>query len=294
MWQFADEANLPRVIFVSKLDRDNADFARAMESLTETFGRKCVAVQVPIGSEQSFSGSVNLLDADADVPDELADAVEEARELLTEAVAETDDDLTMKYLEGEEITPDEMRAGLKAGIASGDIVPVFAGNSLAQLGTAELMDALLDFMPSPAEVGSVVATIPGADDEIELECDGTGPLAALVFKTAADPFVGKLSYFRVYSGTFASDSQIWNANASEGERVGQVFVLTGKTQDATGRTGGRRHRRGVQAQLDAHRPHAHLARAAPYAARPQLPGAGLPHGGVPQVQGGRGQDDELA
>ena len=233
MWQFAEDADLPRVIFVSKLDRDNADFGRVMESLTETFGRKCVAVQVPIGAEDSFSGSVNLLDADANVPAELADAVEEARELLTEAVAETDDDLTMKYLEGEEITPEEMRAGLKAGVASGDVVPVFAGNSPAQLGAAELMDALLDLMPSPAEADSVVGTIPGADDEIELACDDSGPLAALVFKTAADPFVGKLSYFRVYSGTFTSDSQLWNSNDAEGERVGQVFVLTGKNQDAT-------------------------------------------------------------
>ena len=234
MWQYADDADLPRVIFVSKLDRDNADFGRVMDSLTETFGRRCVAVQIPIGAESAFSGSVNLLDPAADVPDELADAVEEARELLTEAVAETDDDLTMKYLEGEEITPDEMRAGLKAGIAAGDIVPVFAGNSIAELGVSELMDALIDFMPSPAEVGDADATIPGEDDELSLACDGTGPLAALVFKTAADPFVGKLSYFRVYSGTFTSDSQVWNANAADGERVGQVFVLTGKTQDATG------------------------------------------------------------
>ncbi len=233
MWQYAEEANLPRLVFVSKLDRDNADFGRVMESLTQTFGRKCVAVQVPIGAETSFSGSVNLLDPDADVPAELEDAVEEARELLTEAVAETDDDLTMKYLEGEPLTAEEMRTGLKAGVLSGDIVPVLAGNSLAELGTTDLMDALIDLMPSPADVGAVEAEVPGSGDTVELDCDSSGPLAALVFKTAADPFVGKLSYFRVYSGSFASDSQIWNANLGEGERVGQVFVLTGKTQTAT-------------------------------------------------------------
>ncbi len=234
MWQYADDANLPRLVFVSKLDRDNADFDRVMESLTQTFGRRCVAVQIPIGSENSFSGSINLLDPEADVPGGLEDAVEGARELLTEAVAETDDDLTMKYLEGEPLTPEEMRSGLKAGVISGDIVPVLAGNSVAELGTTELMDALIDLMPSPADVGAAEAEIPGSGDMVELDCDGSGPLAALVFKTAADPFVGKLSYFRVYSGTFASDSQIWNANLGEGERVGQVFVLTGKTQTATG------------------------------------------------------------
>ena len=234
MWQYAEEANLPRMVFVSKLDRDNADFGRVMESLTQAFGRKCVAVQIPIGSEDSFSGSVNLLDPEADVPAGLEDAVEEAREALIEAVAETDDDLTMKYLEGEPLTPEEMRAGLKAGVISGDIVPVLAGNSVAELGTTELLDALIDLMPSPADRGAVDAEVPGSGDMVELDCDGSGPLAALVFKTAADPFVGKLSYFRVYSGTFASDSQIWNANLGEGERVGQVFVLTGKTQTATG------------------------------------------------------------
>ena len=233
MWQYADDANLPRLVFVSKLDRDNADFGRVMESLTEAFGRKCVAIQVPVGSEDSFSGSINLLDPEADVPGGLEDAVEEARELLTEAVAETDDDLTMKYLEGEPLTSEEMRAGLKAGVLSGDIVPVLAGNSVAELGTTELMDALIDLMPSPADAGAAEAEVPGSGDMVELGCDSSGPLAALVFKTAADPFVGKLSYFRVYSGAFASDSQIWNANLGEGERVGQVFVLTGKTQTPT-------------------------------------------------------------
>lgn len=234
MWQYADDASLPRLVFVSKLDRDNADFGRVMESITQAFGRKCVAVQVPVGSEASYSGSVNLLDPNADVPAGMEDAVEEARELLTEAVAETDDDLTMKYLEGEPLTAEEMRDGLKAGVLSGDIVPVLAGNSVDELGTTELMDALIDLMPSPADVGAVEAEVPGSGDMAELECDSSGPLAALVFKTAADPFVGKLSYFRVYSGTFASDSQIWNANLGEGERVGQVFVLTGKTQSPTG------------------------------------------------------------
>ncbi len=231
MWKFADEANLPRVVFVSKLDRENADFQRVMDSLWESFGRQCVAVHIPIGAESAFSGIVNLLDPNSEEPADLQDEVEAARERLTEAIAETDDDLTMKYLEGESLTEEEMRDGLKAGIASGDIVPVFVGNSTSEIGVKELMDALLDYMPSPADAGPARAD--GSNEENALPCDSDGPLAALVFKTAADPFVGKLSYFRVYSGAFKSDSQLWNANLDEAERVGQVFVVRGKSQDAT-------------------------------------------------------------
>ena len=231
MWKFADEANLPRVVFVSKLDRENADFQRVMDSLSESFGRQCVAVHIPIGAESTFSGIVNLLDPNSDSPADLQDEVEAARERLTEAIAETDDDLTMKYLEGESLTEDEMRVGLKTGIASGDIVPVFVGNSTSDVGVKELMDALLDFMPSPADARQARADRSAAENA--LPCDSDGPLAALVFKTAADPFVGKLSYFKVYSGAFKSDSQLWNANLDEAERVGQVFVVRGKSQDAT-------------------------------------------------------------
>ncbi len=147
-------------------------------------------------------------------------------------MAEADDDLANKYLEGEEISQEEMIRGLKQGIAEGLIIPVLAGNSPAEVGIKELLDAIVDFMPSPADVPPVLAGV-GSDDQLSLEADSNNPLAALVFKTAADPFVGKLSYFRVYSGTFSSDSQLWDANTGENERVGQVFVVTGKDQEAT-------------------------------------------------------------
>ncbi len=230
MWNLANERDLPRLLFISKMDRENADFDRIMGEITERFGRECVPVQIPIGAESAFSGVVNLLDPNAEVPGEIADVVEEARERLIEAVAEADDDLADKYLEGEEITQDEMIAGLKQGITDGSIIPVLVGASTSESGTRELLDAIIDFLPSPADVGSVQADT--ADGAVTMSPDSSGPLAALVFKTSADPFVGKLSYFRVYSGTFNSDSQLWNANDGQQERVGQVFEVRGKEQTA--------------------------------------------------------------
>ena len=230
MWALADESNLPRMLFISKMDRENSDFDRTMGEITERFGRECVPVQIPIGAESAFSGVVNLLDPDADVPDDIADVVEEARERVIEAVAEADDALADKYLEGEEITQSEMIIGLKQGIADGLIIPVLVGASPSEIGTTELLDAIVDFLPSPADVGNVDADT--ADGLVSLSPDSSGPLAALVFKTSADPFVGKLSYFRVYSGTFGSDSQLWNVNEGQQERVGQVFEIRGKEQNA--------------------------------------------------------------
>ena len=232
MWKMADDLSLPRIVYISKMDRENADFGRALDSLTERFGRHLVPLQVPVGSEASFSGVINVLAKDADVPEELQSEVDDAMERLTEAVAEIDDELADKYLEGEEITEVEIRAGLIKGIREATLGPVLAGSPPNSIGVTELLDVIADYMPSPADVGNVSVTTVGTDGESELACDSDGPLAALVFKTAADPFVGRLSYFRVYSGTLGSDSQCWNANKSEAERVGQVFVVNGKSQDS--------------------------------------------------------------
>ena len=232
MWQMADQRKLPRMVFISKMDRENADFDRAVASLTESFGRRCVPVHVPIGAEAEFSGVVNLLDTGDDVPPELQDAVEAARERLVEAVAEIDDDLATKYLEGETLSQQEIANGLKSGIATGAIVPILVGAPISGVGAAELMDAIVEFLPSPVDAVQSTATDATSKDDMELNCDSDGPLAALVFKTTADPFVGKLSYFRVYSGTFKSDSQVWDANNTTAERVAQVFDVRGKSQDA--------------------------------------------------------------
>ena len=227
MWKLADKHDLPRLIYVSKMDKENSNFDTVVEAINELFGRHCVPVHVPIGTEASFSGVVNLLDPAAPVPDEMTGQVEAARERLIEAIAEADDKLATKYLEGEELTRQELTSGLKQGIKDGLIVPILAGASTSQIGTNEILDALVDFMPSPAEVAE-----PKTVDGESLSPDDGGPLAALVFKTSADPFVGKLSYFRVYSGTLSSDSQVLDANSGEAERVGQVFTVRGKDQEA--------------------------------------------------------------
>ena len=234
MWQMADRRGLPRLIFVNKMDRENADFARSMTSIVDSFGRRCVPVQYPIGSESSFTGVVDLLRSDGSVPDDLKAQVDEARGRLVEAVAETNDDLTMKYLEGEELTPQELRQGLKEGIAAGQIVPVLVGAATRGIGVEELMSALVDVMPSPAQVPAVEATVPSGGGTVTLGSKAGSPPASLVFKTSADPFVGKLSYLRVYGGVFKSDTHVWNVAKNEDERVGQVFVVRGKTQEAVG------------------------------------------------------------
>ena len=227
MWQMAED--LPKLIVVSKLDRENSDFDRVMEALVEAFGRECVPVQLPIGSEADFSGVVNLLDPNADVPDDLADEAEEARERIIEAAAESDEELADKYLEGEELTQEEILAGLKVGMSEGTFIPVVATSALNGIGVDELLDAIVGFLPSPAD--RPADTAQRGEEEIELTTDSSGPLAAQVFKTSADPFVGKLSYFKVFSGTLKSDSQVWNASRNENERTGTAYTIRGKEQE---------------------------------------------------------------
>ena len=232
MWQMAGQRDLPRIVFVSKMDRENASYERVMDSLTNGLGRQCVAVQVPVGAESSFSGTISLLGEATDVPEDLQGHVEAGRERLTEAIAEADDNLVTKYLEGEPLSAEEVSGGLKRGLLAGTIVPVMFGTATGGIGATDLLNALVDLMPSPAEMPAVEARNASSEETTSLACDSGGPLAALVFKTSADPFVGKLSYFRVYSGTLKSDSQLWNAGRTESERVGQVFVTQGKTQES--------------------------------------------------------------
>jgi len=233
MWRLADRRDLPRVVYISKMDRENADFDGVVAALQERFGRHLVPVCLPVGAEAAFSGVVSLLDPDADVPAEIADAAEEARERLVEAVAEIDDDLATKYLEGEEITAAEMSAGVKRGLMDGTLIPILAGSPLKEAGVSELMDFVSEYLPSPAESPPAESRAPGSDDwSGELACDDSAPVAALVFKTSADPFVGKISYFRVYGGTFSADSQMYNASRGEAERVAQVFEIRGRQQEA--------------------------------------------------------------
>ncbi|MBM3943883.1 MAG: elongation factor G [SAR202 cluster bacterium] len=222
VWKLAAERGLPRIIFVNKMDRENTSFQQVMASIQDRFGRSCVAVQFPEGTQASFKGAVDLLGQT--YPDE----AEAAREQLTEAIAETDDALVGKYLEGQALTQEELHKGLKKGTANGTITPVVFGSALHGVGAEALMDLIVELFPSPADVPAAER----ADGGTKLECKSSGPLAALVFKTSADPFVGKLSYFRVYSGTLTSDSHLWNASRNEAERIGQAFFIRGKSQES--------------------------------------------------------------
>lgn len=240
-WHYADERALPRIVFVNRMDRENANFANVLESLREHFGQKCVAVQIPIGSQDAFQGVVDLLSGQARIgekgesapmPDAIADDAAAHREKLVEAICETDDDLIAKYLEGEEIGENELRPALKKAIASGAVVPVFAGSAAKNIGITAFMDALVEFAPSPLDVTPESAES-ASGESIELTPDPNGPLAALVFKSTADPFTGKLTYFRVYSGTIRSDSHTFNANKGKDERVGQIFFMRGQQHENT-------------------------------------------------------------
>ncbi len=242
VWKMADERNLPRVVFINKIDRENADFWRALNSLNAKFGRRCVPVQLPIGSQAAFKGVVDLVGLRAydgedpgggPVPADLAAQVEEYREKLVEAVVEADDDLLNKYLEGQELTPEEVEQALRAAVRSGQVVPVLAGSALLNRAVAPFVDFLVKVMPSPVDLGPVVALNLATNQEEPLDPLPTSPLTALVFKTTADPYVGRLNYFRVYTGVLRSDSHVWNATKGREERIGQVFFLRGKHQEPT-------------------------------------------------------------
>ncbi len=232
-WNRCEERGLPRFFYVNKMDRENADFGRTLQQIQDLFGRKCIPFQIPIGSEQSFKGVVDILGLPDDIPAEIADEVSSAREQLIEAVAETDDELINKFLEGEEISDDELSAAARKAVVSGEVVPVLAGSALASLGISELLNAIVRFLPPPSEAGEVGATSRsgGSGNPEVIDADPEGPLAAMVFKTSADPFVGKLSFFRVYRGTFRSNSEVWNSEREQSERVGQVYFPCGKTQE---------------------------------------------------------------
>ncbi|RLC91517.1 MAG: elongation factor G [Chloroflexi bacterium] len=237
VWNFAEEQGLPRMVVINKMNRENANLDRALEALQEAFGQNFVLVQLPVGTEGKFAGVVDLVKMQAlmgpegkatEIPADLADRAEEARVQLVEAAAEADDELIMKYLEGEELTEEEIRRGLRAATFNGTVIPVLVTAATANLGTRALLDALVAYAPSPADRGSVTAQGPAGEEQIEP--NDLAPLAALVFKTTADPYVGKLTYFRVYGGMMKSDSRVYNSRAEEEERLGQLYVMRGKEQ----------------------------------------------------------------
>ncbi len=237
MWSYADQQGLPRMVLVNKMNRENANFDRTLQALRGAFKGNFVPLTLPIGAEGNFAGVIDLVKMKArmgtkgetaNIPADMVERAQEARVQLIEAAAEGDDELIMKYLEGEELTDEEITRGLRAAILSGAVIPVLAAAATENIGTHALMDALAAFAPSPADRGPVQATGPAGEEEIAPS--ELAPLAALVFKTAADPYVGKLTYFRVYGGVMESDSRVWNSRAEAEERLGTLYVMRGKEQ----------------------------------------------------------------
>jgi elongation factor G len=237
VWDYADRQSLPRMVVINKMNRENANFAQALESLKAAFNLTFVPLQLPIGAQSDFGGVVDLVRMKAltstdgkeeDIPSHMVDQAEEARVQLIEAAAEGDDELIMKYLEGEELTDEEVQQGLRAAILKGSVVPVLATAATEGIGAQPLLSSLVDFAPSPADFDPV--KVEGATGEEEIEPNDLAPLAAAVFKTTADPFVGKLTYFRVYGGGIESDKRLWNSRAETSERLGTLYVMLGKEQ----------------------------------------------------------------
>lgn len=241
VWKYAEENDLPRMIVVTEMDKERADFEKLLGNFEEIFGARPAPLQWPIGSESSFRGVVDLLRMKAiifsedgsgkeiteDVPAEMLDAAQNAREALVESVAESDDDLLEKYLEGETLEDEEIRSALRKGIIGRKIVPLLFAVGTRNLGTASLTDFIFDFLPSPLDRAPGIANVPDSEEEKILEVKEDVPLAAIVFKTVVDPYAGKISLFRVFSGKVHGD-QVFNASKGVKERAGQLSTVMGK------------------------------------------------------------------
>lgn len=235
-WAIVEEARLPRCIVINKMDRESVNFDAVVASIREKFGSKCIPLTIPVGSSKDFNGVINVLKMKAfigphpaqitDVPDNLAAIAKEYREKLVEAVAEQDDKLIEEFLGGEELTDEELTSGLKKAILSCEIVPILTASALTNTGIDSLLDYFVDYMPSPEQHEVALK------DEGVIKADNGGALAALVFKTTADPYVGKLTYFRVFRGTLNANSHVWNSVKNADERIGQLYSMHGKNQEA--------------------------------------------------------------
>ncbi|TFH35868.1 MAG: elongation factor G [Dehalococcoidia bacterium] len=228
VWSYARESNLPALVVINKMDRENADFSKTLGDIQSKLSNRCVATQMPIGSQADFRGYIDLVtmrayiqDAEQDIPAELKDEALSLRDKLVEVVVEVDDDLMNRYLEGVELSTAEVAGAVRLATAKGVAVPVVVVSALKGIGVDTVMDTICASLPSPVEQQAV---------GVEVVASSSGPALALVFKTTADPFTGKISYFRVYSGEIASNSQVVNVNKGTTERIGQLFLPLGKQQ----------------------------------------------------------------
>lgn len=245
VWEFADEFEQPKMIFISKMDRERADFFKTIEDIQNNFGKTCVPLQIPIGAAENFKGVVDILNDKAylytkgdsgqfevqDVPDDLKDRLEQYKEELVERVAESNDELLEKYLEEGSLTSEELLDGLRNAVVSRKLVPVACGSGPLNVGIQPLLDLIVDYMPSPVDRGPRKGTVPGSDNEAVREPDPDAPFGALVIKTISDPYAGRLSVIRIFSGSLSPDSLVYNCTKQAKERFGQLLRLKGKTQE---------------------------------------------------------------
>ena len=238
VWRQAEKYHVPRMVFVNKMDIMGADFYHVVDMIKDRLKANAVPVQLPIGAEESFSGIVDLIEMKAEIykddlgkefditeiPDDLKDAAEEWREKMLEAVAETDEELMMKFLEGEEITSKEIKQQIRKLTIAGEMVPVTCGSAYKNKGVQMLLDAIIEYMPSPVDIPPIKGMTPDGE-ETERPADDKGPFSALAFKIMADPYVGKLAFFRVYSGTADAGSYVYNSVKGKKERLGRILLM---------------------------------------------------------------------
>ena len=239
VWRQADKYNVPRIAYVNKMDIMGADFFNCVQMMKDRLKANAVPIQLPIGKEECFKGIVDLVTMKAiyyiddlgtvldeePIPEDMVDIVEKYRNILIEAVAEQDENLMNKYLEGEELTVEEIRAGIRKATIAVDMIPVACGSSYRNKGVQKLLDAVIDYMPSPLDVPAIRGVSPDEETELERPADDNGPFSALAFKIMADPFVGKLCFFRVYSGKLSSGSYVLNSTKNKRERVGRLLQM---------------------------------------------------------------------
>ncbi|USG66047.1 elongation factor G [Brevibacillus ruminantium] len=239
VWRQADRYGVPRMCYINKMDIIGANYDMCLEQIRERLGANPVAVQYPIGAEDQFKGMVDLIEMkaiiytddlgktsdQAEIPAELKDKCEELRLVLVEAAAEQDEELMMKYLEGEELTNEEIRAALRKGTIDCKITPVMCGSSYRNKGVQPMLDNVVAYLPSPIDIPAIKGTLPDSEDEVERPADDNGPFSALAFKIMADPYVGRLTFFRVYSGVLNSGSYVLNSTKGKRERVGRILQM---------------------------------------------------------------------
>ena len=240
-WKYCEDKKLPRLIFINKVDDERVNYQGVMQQLKEKFGKRIAPFQLPIREGEKITGFVNIVEREArkfdgnrtvtaEMPSEVGDELEELRNMICEAVAETSEELMEKYFSGEEFTLPEMYSALRAGVAAGDIVPVLCGSAYHKLGISSLMNAIDAYFPAPDSGDEFIAATKKDGTPSRIKVDVSDPMSALVFKTVADPYVGKLSYFKVYSGVMTPDTTVYNMNKDINEKIGKIYVVNGKKQ----------------------------------------------------------------